>query len=134
MSDTIADDEFNDFLDQMERAPACAKLRKKRGKPEAKVQKQIVQWLLKQGVIVAVTDAGALARVGLGMACGIPTGWPDITGCTRTGRFLGVECKAAKGRQSAGQLLFQQRITENGGIYILARSLEEFLEKFTLIS
>jgi hypothetical protein len=106
--------------------------RKKRGKPEAKVQKQIVQWLLKQGVIVAITDAGALARVGLGMSCGIPTGWPDITGCTRTGRFLGVECKAAKGRQSTGQILFQQRILENGGIYILAHSLEEFLEKFAL--
>ena len=104
---------------------------RRRGKPEAVVQKAIAVWLMKQGAVVAITDAGILNRMGLGMGCGIPAGWPDITACLHNGRFLGVECKAAKGRQRPDQMTVQQRIEDNGGWYILANSLESFLEQFS---
>lgn len=103
--------------------------RRRRKKPEAKVQKQIVAWLVEHGVAVAITDAGLLNKVGLGMSCGIPTGWPDITGCLpQCGRFIGVECKSAKGRQTEAQLHTQVRIERNGGLYILAHSVDELIE------
>lgn len=56
---------------------------------------------------------------------GIP-GQADILGCA-AGRFFAVEIKTATGRQSAEQRAFQKRITDAGGIYVLARSLDEAL-------
>jgi len=103
--------------------------RKRRKRPEAKVQKEIVAWLLKRGVIVVVTDAGALNKLGLGMSCGIPTGWPDLTCLLPDGRFLGVECKSAKGRQSKAQVEMEYRIRRNRGMYILARSLQDVIDR-----
>jgi hypothetical protein len=97
------------------------KPRRRRGKPEKKVQKEIACWLLSRGVIAVVTDAGVL----YGMSCGIPPGWPDLTGIMPGGRFVGVECKAAKGRQSEDQKEVQRIIGRLGGLYILAHSLDE---------
>ena len=104
--------------------------KKHRRKPEATVQRQIAAWLIQQGAVVAITDAGLLHRVGLDMACGIPEGWPDITACLPGGKFLGVECKSATGRQSKGQICMGQRIFNIGGTYILASSLESFCVQF----
>jgi hypothetical protein len=98
-----------------------------RRKPEAKIQKEIVRWLVQHGAVVAITDAGALSKFGLGAKCGIPVGWPDITACLPGGRFLGVECKAPKGVQSEAQVRFQIAVEKRGGIYILARSLAELV-------
>jgi hypothetical protein len=103
--------------------------RKKRGRPEAKVQAQIVAWLLSKGAIVAITDAGSLAKLGLGISTGVPTGWPDITACLPGGRFLGVECKAPEGRQSTAQIKFQVMIEKRGGLYVLAHSVVELVAK-----
>jgi hypothetical protein len=103
--------------------------RKHRGRPEAKIQKQIAAYLIGKGVVLAITDAGVLARMGAGMNCGIPAGWPDITGCMPGGRFIGVECKAATGKQDRLQVLAQMKIEGNGGLYILAHSLEELVEE-----
>ena len=104
--------------------------RKRNRKPEAKVQKAIIAWLLEHKVVLAVTDAGALARVGLGISCGIPRGWPDITGCVRGGRFIGVECKAPGGKQSKDQQAVERAIRGNGGHYCLAQSVEDVKNYF----
>jgi hypothetical protein len=101
------------------------KPRRKRGKPEKLVQGEIARWLMSKGVILAITDAGVL----YGASCGIPKGWPDITGVLPGGKFIGVECKAAKGRQSPAQEELQHRILHMGGYYILAHSLDEFKKK-----
>lgn len=104
--------------------------RRKRKRPEAKVQKAIVALLLQLKAVVAVTDAGVLAKMGLNMGCGIPKGWPDITACLLGGQFLGVECKVPGGRQSDAQKQMQKRIEELDGLYILASSVEEFKQKY----
>ena len=106
--------------------------RRKNKKPELAVQNQIIRWLLvERHALVAVTDAGALNRLGLGMSCGIPKGWPDLTCCVPPhGTFLGVECKAPNGRMSDDQKLAETKIIRAGGMYILASSLEEFIRKF----
>jgi hypothetical protein len=106
------------------------KRRRKRGRPEAKVQAQIVQFLLNAGAVLAVTDAGVLSKMGLGMSCGIPKGWGDITACLPGGQFLMVEVKAPGGRQSPEQKRCQERIYDIDGWYILAESLIEFAEKY----
>ena len=120
-TDTFEEQMFGLTLPRISRKP-------RRKRPEAKVQAEIVRCLVADlGAVVAVTDAGILARMGLNMRCGIPEGWPDITACLpNLGQFLGVECKAKNGRQSPAQKRMQERIEANGGLYILAHSFDEF--------
>jgi hypothetical protein len=99
-------------------------------KSEAIIQKEIVRWLLLRGVVLAITDAGMLHKAGVDRQCGIPHGWPDVTGCLPSGRFLGVECKASRGWQSVEQIAMQDRIEKNHGLYILAHSVDELVEAF----
>jgi hypothetical protein len=93
------------------------------------VQKKIVSWLLARDVILAVTDAGMLKKMGLNMSCGIPKGWPDIAGCLPCGRFLGVECKAPGEEQTEAQALYGVAIHARGGLYIVASSVEELVQE-----
>ena len=99
--------------------------RRYRGKPERAIQSAILIWLRAHGHLVAVTDAGAAYRAGSFGADTVPAGWPDITGLTPTGRFLGVECKSPTGRQSPAQKQTEQSIRQRNGIYILARSIDD---------
>jgi hypothetical protein len=53
-------------------------------------------------------------------------GSADILGIIAPqGRFLAIECKTRTGKQSDQQRNFQKMIEAMGGIYILARSLED---------
>lgn len=54
---------------------------------------------------------------------GIP-GQPDIFAIIQ-GRFVGIEIKSAAGRQSKDQKNWQRNCERAGGIYILARSVED---------
>jgi hypothetical protein len=117
----MVDDEFEKLFTRIPATPR----RRRRGRPEAVLQKQIVAWLIGHGVLVAVTDAGMLSKMGLGMSCGIPKGWPDITGCTQDGRFVGVEVKSPTGRQSPDQRVVQEQIEARNGLYILAYCLAD---------
>ena len=49
-------------------------------------------------------------------------GWPDLTIFDK-GRFLCVELKSAKGKQSQGQKTFEKKVA---GYYRIVRSFEEF--------
>jgi len=99
--------------------------RRKRRKPERVVQKACLAWLRAQGALVAVTDAGAAYRAGAFSGDAIPAGWPDLTGLLPDGRFIGVECKANRGRQSPAQKAMEREIRKRSGIYLLARSVED---------
>ena len=54
-------------------------------------------------------------------------GCPDIIGMTRTGQFIGIECKSATGRLSAEQRAFLAKVQKGGGIAIVARSLDDVM-------
>jgi hypothetical protein len=51
-------------------------------------------------------------------------GSADLLGILRGGRFLAVEVKTAKGRQSEAQRNFQRMIESMGGVYVLARDVQ----------
>jgi len=57
---------------------------------------------------------------------GLP-GSPDILGVCR-GRSIGIEVKTAKGRQSQQQRRFQRAFEAAGGVYVVARSVEEAVD------
>ena len=55
-------------------------------------------------------------------------GMPDITILNTDGRFLCIELKTAKGKQSQGQKNFQSKVRNH---YIIVRSFEEFEKRVT---
>lgn len=49
--------------------------------------------------------------------------------CLYEGKFIAIECKAGKGKQSEHQREFEKMVKANGGDYILAYGLEA-VEKY----
>ncbi len=66
-----------------------------------------------------IDDRGRPVKFGL-------IGSADIIGLIAPhGRFLAIECKTQSGKQSDQQRKYQQMIESMGGIYILARKVED---------
>ncbi len=55
-------------------------------------------------------------------------GIPDIIGII-DGRFFGIEVKIGKDRQSADQKIIEQEINDVGGVYFVAKSYDDYLNK-----
>lgn len=47
------------------------------------------------------------------------------------GKFLAVELKSGIGKQSPDQVLFENAVTQAGGIYILARTVDDIKRGIT---
>lgn len=54
-----------------------------------------------------------------------PEGTPDLLGVISPGRAFGIEVKTEKGKQRTAQVAWQNAWEKRGGIYILARSLDD---------
>ena len=52
-------------------------------------------------------------------------GAPDVLAIVPGGRLLAVECKSARGRQRPEQRAWQLRCEAVGGVYVVARSVED---------
>lgn len=63
---------------------------------------------------------------------GTRKGIADIIGIIK-GRYLAIEVKYGKDRQSVDQKLIQQEIETAGGVYMIARDFDTFVEDFQKI-
>lgn len=54
-----------------------------------------------------------------------PEGTPDLMGVIQPGKAFGIEVKTKRGQQRDAQKKWQEAWEKRGGIYILARSLED---------
>jgi len=54
-----------------------------------------------------------------------PEGTPDLLGVISPGRAFAIEVKAPRGKQRDVQIAWQTAWEKRGGIYILARSLDD---------
>ena len=59
-------------------------------------------------------------------------GIPDIIGIIN-GRFIGIEVKIGADRQSADQKEIEKEIKEAGGVYFIAKSYDDYLNKINEI-
>lgn len=74
---------------------------------------------------IARVNTGAALLRGRLVRFGVP-GTADICGLIApSGRLLMIECKTATGKQRAAQVTMQRVVTAMGGLYVVARSLEE---------
>jgi hypothetical protein len=85
--------------------------------PEGKVKDKVKRLFKSMGVYYAMPATG-----GYGIS-----GVPDFLVCLK-GRFIGVECKAGKGKPTALQLKNLAEIEASGGISVIVN--EENLEQF----
>jgi hypothetical protein len=53
-----------------------------------------------------------------------PVGCPDVIACI-SGRWVGIEAKIGRNKQTPAQLDFQRRVNEAGGVYIVCRDVDE---------
>lgn len=58
-----------------------------------------------------------------------PPGTPDLLGVINPGTALAIEVKDAKGKQRPEQVAFQKAWEARGGLYILARSVDDVLAR-----
>lgn len=97
--------------------------------PEKIIQKQILQFLTAYGIFVfRVNVYGIYSQKFQGYRKLPPfsmRGMADILGILPGGRFLAIEVKTTKGKQSIWQKHFEDLVKRAGGIYILARSVND---------
>lgn len=74
--------------------------------------------LWRANVLVARTRTGQVVRAGI-------VGQADISGIRVGGQRIEVECKAGRGQQTEAQRNWQAMIEKFGGLYILARSVDD---------
>lgn len=76
------------------------------------------------------TGAGKILRrgkVSQFMRWGFP-GCPDVLGMLRGGALLAVECKRPSGETTPTQAAFLECVRANGGVAVVARSVDDVLE------
>ena len=89
-----------------------------------KLTKQIIQYCLLQGhYVVRINNIpGTHFRANT-----VTKGVADIMGCTKDGTALAIEVKTTD-QQSIFQKQFEEHYDSRGGIYILAKKLEDVTE------
>lgn len=94
-------------------------------KKESTIQKGIINWLLYHKCFIWRNNTGSYeTAAGHYVSYGLK-GSPDIIGMLPNGRFLGVEVKTDTGKQTKEQKQFEERCKACGGIYIIARSIDD---------
>lgn len=103
---------------------------------ESDIQRTILDWLCLHRIFHWRNNVGAFKGEYGGKNRFIRFGWPgspDIFVINR-GRILGIEVKGPRGKQSPQQKEFANGFAHAGGIYILARSLEDVTKELEVTS
>ena len=100
-----------------------------RQEKEVDVQRAILEWLEWKHIFHYRNNSGAFVFPETAthkrrfFKAGV-VGAPDIV-CVVKGQYVGIECKASKGRQSENQKEFQRQLEAAGGRYVLAYSVDD---------
>ena len=95
---------------------------------ETHLVKQIIEYLNYRGHLVDRTQSGMIRGdyKGKGWAVKLSrSGTADITGCSKDGRFIAVECKIAPNKPTELQKAYLAKIKKRGGIALVAYSLDD---------
>lgn len=85
--------------------------------PESELKKKIKEYLDDRSIYWCMIKGGAHSK----------PGDPDMIACVN-GMFIGIEAKTYEGTQSNIQKLRQRQIEDNGGVYIIARNVDDVAE------
>ena len=94
---------------------------------EAQIQRGILDYLGYKGIFHWRHNVGGMSGSYKGKSWYVKfgeKGQPDIF-CVVDGKIYGCEIKRSTGKQSKEQIEWQKRFEEVGGVYILARSIDD---------
>ena len=93
---------------------------------EKTIKNAILNWLLHQpGVFAFVCPTTGIYDAKRGFwRTSSKRGIPDLLCCYK-GKFIGIEVKTATGRLRPDQISFREALELAGGVFILARSVED---------
>jgi len=99
--------------------------------PEGAVVKSCLDYLAIRNIFAWRNNSGAVKPKRADGSAGFLrfgyVGSADILGILPGGRFLAVECKAGRGKLSDAQRVFLDRIRFEGGLAIVAYSLDDLI-------
>ena len=99
---------------------------------EKDVLKGCMQYLKLNGYVFIRNNSGAVISAYKGKNRMIrygDKGSPDLIILGRHGEFIAVECKSDTGKLSPEQEDYRKRVLNSGGIYIVARSVDDLIER-----
>ena len=94
---------------------------------ETQLVKACEQYLKLKGVFCYRNNSGGMKTPTGGFIRFGATGSPDIVAVIK-GKFIGIECKTDKGKQSPGQKEFEKNLKQAGGEYWLVRNLDDLIK------
>lgn len=97
---------------------------------ETQLVKQIKEYLNYRGHLVDRTNSGVMRAEYKGRVNVVrlaKAGTADITGCSKDGRFLAVECKIKPNKPTELQEKYLEEIRKRGGIALVAYSLDDII-------
>lgn len=98
---------------------------------EASIQKAILNYLSYRSDVIAWRNNTGAVKIDERYIKFGHSGMSDILGVIKgSGKLLAIEVKSQKGRLTADQKAFSQKIIDFGGIFILARCLEDVVVYF----
>jgi hypothetical protein len=83
---------------------------------------------IKNHFVIRVNNGAFQTKKGGWVRCTDILGVADIIGLTFDGKPLAVECKSKTGKLSDFQEAFRNAWQERGGLYVLARNIEDLQE------
>lgn len=101
---------------------------------EKDIQKAILDYLKMRGYLCRRTNAGMARYTYKGKEKFFKVGeagWPDIEGILKdgSGRYFGIEVKAAGGELRPSQIEVGKMILGSNGIWFVARSVDEVISR-----
>jgi hypothetical protein len=95
---------------------------------ENQIQKTILDYLgYQKNIYFFRSSSGALRLENGAFLRTGKKGCPDIIVC-KNGKFIGLEVKTDKGKQSDSQKQAEQEIIKSGGIYKIVKSLDDVIK------
>lgn len=95
------------------------------------IERTIINYLRAKGFLVSkIRSTGRFVQ---GRMIPLPEderGVSDLIACYQ-GKYIAIEIKAGNGRQTEYQKAFESRVKESGGIYLIARSIQD-IDEFLL--
>ena len=105
---------------------------KSKNQIEHDVQSEIRIWCGEHNIVTWRINVGSgYTPDGRFFSTGVPEGFPDLEICPGNGLLIYCECKTLTGRQREKQIEFQKQVEADGYLYLMPRSLEQFIEKIT---
>jgi hypothetical protein len=95
---------------------------------ETQLVRQIIDYLNYKGHLVDRTQSGMIRGNYKGKGWAVKLSRPgtaDITGCSKDGKFIAVECKIGKNKPTELQYAYLEEIKKRGGIVRVAYSLDD---------